>query len=190
MVDSPTLDEASIENALRGAALWLTPKVVWGFDAADFAFLSDLERTELSDSVASFLAVADQVPPNRPATSEQIESALPALLRIIQITRPDIYGDSDAFAAGKQIERQLTGKLPAWVRQLKFETGSDASGDAALWVWVIADDDAVRDGALRDNTRMVRQVIDDAVSRSGLNYWTYVRFRSMSEQAEQVAESR
>ena len=189
-VDSPTLDAGHIEKALRGAALWLTPKVVARFNPDDLDFLSKAEQAELQEAVSKFRSVADTAPFDRPPKGGQIDAALPALLKIIQIVRPDIYGDADAFAIGKRVERQLVGRLPKWVGQLKFETGPDANGEPALWVWVIADDKALRSEVLRENTRIVRQLINDAVLQLSLQYWPYIRFRSATEQAQQVAGSR
>ncbi|MGH3626416.1 MAG: hypothetical protein ACRDRL_03095, partial [Sciscionella sp.] len=67
--DSPTIDAAAIERTLARAAIWLTPKSVSGFNAADFPELGTTRQQELLSAVQSFLAVAREVPSEGPATA-------------------------------------------------------------------------------------------------------------------------
>jgi hypothetical protein len=102
--DSPRLDSAKIERILRGATIWLTPRSVHGFDASDFDFLTEAERNQLSKSVERFREIASQVPPDKPATPQQIQQALPEFLRILEVLRPDKYADPEALVVGKRVE--------------------------------------------------------------------------------------
>jgi hypothetical protein len=189
-VDSPELDAGEIERALRASNLWLTPRAVQGFNVRDFDFLPDDERNALERAVAEFEALAKTVPSNKPATVEQVEAALPHLEVVMQTIRPDLFGDADAFTAGKRIERHVSDQLPGWVKQLKFNSFVDVNGDPGLWIWVVADDDALSGEALGENTRHVRQILEQTSLDVAPKYWPYVRFRSLSEQAEQVMAGR
>src|SRR5262245_25446705 len=70
---------------LHSADLWLTPKSVEGFDPTDFTNWPDKERKELEAEVTAFLAVAKQVPANKPATKGQSKQARKHLERTIEI---------------------------------------------------------------------------------------------------------
>jgi len=181
--DSPKLDASRIEHTLRKSNHWLTPSAIEGFDPAEFSFLSEEERRALSDSVARFLQVAESVPANAPPTETQVAKALPHFARIVEILRPDKYSGLDAFVLGKQLERSLNGKLPAWVRELRFESGTDATGDRGLWIWVEVDDSAVTgDDAYTQNLRPVINLLETTVRRLSPDWWPYVHIRTVSEQ--------
>src|SRR6266849_2051767 len=97
VADSPKLDTGKIERILRGATFWLTPRAVDGFNPVDFNFLTLGERDALTESVNRFREIARQVPPDQQPTDEQIQQALPPFLRVLEILRPDKYGDPDAL---------------------------------------------------------------------------------------------
>jgi len=181
-VDSATLDANQMERILRGADLWLTPKAVEGFDEGDFGFLTPDERSRLAEHVTRFREIASTVPGNAPATNDQVRQALPELRAILEIIRPDKYGDPDAFVLGKRLEQQVQGDLPEWVRELRVETGHDASGDPALWVWVEVEDDAMTDEGFTRRIRQVKTLLENALRTISPDRWPYVRFRTVSEQ--------
>lgn len=87
IAEGPKLDSAAIQQKLRDAVLWLTPKSVEGFDPSDFEFLSPAERKALTEAVKRFRQIAERVPPDKPATDEQIQQALPQFQRIVEILR-------------------------------------------------------------------------------------------------------
>ncbi len=180
--DSPRINTGDIERILRGAVIWLTPKSVEGFNERDFDFLSDGERKELSDSVRQFVSVARQVDPRKPASDSQIQEALPHFRRIVEILGGNKYADPDGFVLGKMIERQIAGRMPESVLELRFETGEDSSGDEALWVWVVFKDEvAENEDVLLSNVNDVREILRDAVRQLGIKRWPYVRFRTNSD---------
>ena len=77
---------------------------------------------------------------------------------------------------------------PSFVKAHPHEVGSDATGDPAVWVWVVVDDATPEstwsDGSLAKLTDQIRQAL------AGLNVWPYVHFRSESEEAEVAAYAR
>jgi hypothetical protein len=181
-VDSPRLDASRIERLLRGTDGWLTPKAVEGFDEDDFSFLAHRERRELTESVRRFLRVAEHVPGDAPASEEQVRDALPNFKRIVEILRPDKYADIDALKIGKQVEQIVGERLPSWVKEMVFETGSDAVGDPALWIWVEVDDRAIDGSSLIEVFQPVRRELEHALEKIGTGRWPYIRLRSSSEQ--------
>lgn len=181
-VDSATLDANQMERILRGADLWLTPKAVEGFDEGDFGFLTADERSRLAEHVTRFRTVASTVPGDAPARNEQVREALPDLRGILDIIRPDKYGDPDALVLGKKLEQQVHASLPAWVRDLRVETGLDASGDPAAWVWVEMEDAATTDEGFSRRIRQVKSLLENALRTISPDRWPYVRFRTVSEQ--------
>jgi len=181
-VDSPKLDAGRIEAILRGADIWLTPKSVEGFDENDFTFLANDERVRLKQCVDEFLQVAQQVPPDQPATNMQVRAAMPPFQCVLEIMRPDKYGDVTALEIGKRLEQRLAGQLPEWVKEMRFETGKDANGDPAIWVWVEIADAASEKSVFSRNAKQVRELVESCHRKLSVPYWPYVRFRTTSEQ--------
>jgi hypothetical protein len=180
--DAPRLSSEQIEEILRSAPIWLTPRAVESFDERDFDFLSADERQQLSDAVRQFRNVAAQVDPKKPSTDLQIQEALPHFQRIVEILGGNKYADYKALVIGKRIERHIAGRIPDTVLELRFETGVDSSGGNGLWIWVIFKDDvAVDENVLFANVRAVEQLMRDAVRQLGIKRWPYVRLRTISE---------
>jgi hypothetical protein len=67
-------DAGAVTQLLARAAIWLTPKSVKGFNAADFAELEPDRQRELEDAFQAFMAVAKEVPSDEPATEEHAAS--------------------------------------------------------------------------------------------------------------------
>jgi hypothetical protein len=89
--------DAYISSQLDSADLWLTRKVVEGFDVADFADWPKDQREELGEEVAAFSDIVAKVPATNPATRAQSKEARKHLERIIQIVgRPLLHEWLDA----------------------------------------------------------------------------------------------
>lgn len=81
--------------------------------------------------------------------------------------------------SGHQVENDWPELVEAW----DVEVGYDATGDPAVWVWVVLRDDAMTK-ALPAQTRdalqeRVREVVHRAVASTDV--MVYVRFRSVTE---------
>ena len=70
---------------IEAANLWLTPKSVKGFDPADFADQPKTEKEKLQKEVKAFLAIAEKVSANKPASKIQSKAARKHIERAIQI---------------------------------------------------------------------------------------------------------
>lgn len=189
IADAPKFDDSDIEAGLRRTRDWLTPESVDGFGEHDFGFLPDDIRRRLAQCVNDFRAIAQQVASDEQASDEQLEAALPSLLGVLEVMRPDRYADLDALIIGKRVERELADRLPDWVREIRFETGNDSNGDPAVWIWVEIDDDAATANVLSRNTRQVRSLLGECVRHLEVPHWPYVRFRTSSERAEATLEA-
>src|SRR5439155_20423682 len=73
--DGRNLDPATVAKAITRAAIWLTPSAVKGFRAEDFPELGSARQQALADAVREFERVAAQVPPDAPATDQQVGDA-------------------------------------------------------------------------------------------------------------------
>jgi hypothetical protein len=176
--DSPTVDPEAVATMLARAAIWLTPKSVAGFNAADFPELSLARQAELLAAVQSFKAVADQVPSNKPATDEQVGNASVAFAKIREILDPYLPVPDEA----KQVEAALRNvEFPPWVVNWDYELASDSDGVAAVWVNVFADEQAVPKDRLgpaaSELTSRVRQAFDGKL----IHRWPYIRMRTAQE---------
>ncbi len=189
IADAPIFDGSDIEAGLRRTRDWLTPESVAGFDEQNFGFLADDTRRRMAQCVNDFRAIAQQVASDEQGSDEQLEAALPSLLGVLEVMRPDRYADLDALIIGKKVERELAGRLPGWVREIRFETDNDSNGDPAVWIWVEIDDDAATPNVLSRNTRRVRSLLGECVQQVDDPHWPYVRFRTSSERAEATLEA-
>jgi hypothetical protein len=184
--DSTSVSELATEPVLERATIWLTPKVVQGFDRRDFEspvrLLSEGELDRLEQYVRRFQEVAKQIPRNKPATPQQVEQALEPLKGIVKIMQLARFSDLEAFRIGKSIEQQLAGEFPTWVRNIRYETGRDANGELAVWIWVEIDDSVAERPDFDKQVSQVQEFIRDAMS-SEFEHWPYVRIRTTSEEA-------
>jgi hypothetical protein len=170
------LDPDYIERVLRRATIWLTPRAVEGFSVQDFPELTSDERTRLRESVESFLSVARSVPPNKPATDDQISKSAHAFATILDIMRPYLEG----FKVYHALKQQ---KFPPYVRDFAVRVGEDWSGDPAAHIWVVVSDDVGGHG-FRSKFPEVRRDVEEALERSGIDLLPYVMIRTETEQEE------
>jgi hypothetical protein len=175
--DSPTLDTGSITDALIRSALWLTPRAVEGFNAADFPELKADRQAELLNAVQTFKAVASQVPADKLPTKEQYGDAATAFIAILNLLSPYLPTSEES----KKVERALRNvPFPSWVVNWDYELGSSEEGDAAVWVNVFAEGNVARS----DYGRFVPQIIPmirQALEAEGVRRWPYVRLRTAAE---------
>ncbi|HUN43508.1 MAG TPA: hypothetical protein VMU81_24700 [Acetobacteraceae bacterium] len=93
----------------------------------------------------------------------------------------EIINASTAEQADK-ISRVIRSRaLPESVRNFKIEFGPDSTGDPAVTIWPIVDDDPNPPKRVLDETsRFVRETETDLVNL-GLRHWPYVRFMLASQ---------
>ena len=181
VAESPLWDADEFERRLRDAVIWLTPQTVDGFNPADFEFLTPTERQDLAEAVQRFRDIARQKPSDEQAKDEQIERALPYFRRILEIVRPDKYGDAEALELGKKVELQLADQLPSTVRELRFETGVDWVGKPALFICIVFNDEPKSDEEFLANAEEVRPLVQETVHRMDIPHWPFVSFRIPSD---------
>jgi hypothetical protein len=174
------LDADHLTGVLRRATIWLTPSSVDGFDPHDlheeFPELSEQDREQLIRDVAEFRLVAGRVPGDQPASQEQVEAALAPFLRILSLMQPYM----EQFQVNNALRR---GRFPSTVRDFAVKVGDDSTGEKAVWVWVIVSDE-VDDEDFKKGIGEIKQGVEDALRRAGIDLYPYVRFRTMAEQKE------
>jgi hypothetical protein len=180
-VDSRTTDAETIARRLASSALWLTPFVVEDFDPAEFPEIPEADRERLSDAVDRFAGIARSVPPNQPATDNQILEATVAFQAILDLLQNYIQQDREADEV-RRILMSLT--FPREVLTWDIEFGTDSTGDPALWLWIILEDGAANDVEFAALTAGIRDQIRRALRDAHIESWPYVRFRTASEEQE------
>jgi len=175
--NSTTIDTASISEALTRGAIWLTPKSVEGFNAADFPELKADRQAELLNAVQTFKAVASQVPADKPPTKEQYGNAAIAFIAILNILSPYLPTPEES----KKVEKALRNvPFPPWVVNWDYELGSSEGGDAAVWVNVFAEGNVARSDYGRFGSQII-PMIRQALEAEGVRRWPYVRLRTATE---------
>ncbi len=175
--DSPTIDTASISDTLTRGALWLTPKSVEAFNAADFPELEPDRQAELLNAVQSFKAIASEVPANKPPTREQYRSAAIAFVAILKVLSPYLPTPDES----KKVETALRHvTFPRWVVNWDYELGSSEEGEPAVWVNVFAEGNVARSDFGRFGSQII-PVIRQSLAAEGVRRWPYVRLRTATE---------
>lgn len=94
---SPTAETDSAQSSatgftamMRGAELWLSPRYVEQFHAADFPELTTDDLQKLTSAVSAFRAVSATVPAKGPASPEQSEAGRKHLLTIYEVLKPTL----------------------------------------------------------------------------------------------------
>jgi hypothetical protein len=170
--DKTSVAATANQGALSRADIWLTPKSVAGFNAADFPELGLDRQQELQAAVQSFLAVATQVPADRPATAEQFGNASVAFAKIRQILGPYLSLPDEA----RNIEKALRAvDFPAWVVNWDYEIGSDSDGTAVVWVIVFVDEQTVPGMRLGREAAELTTKVRQAFANFKIDRWPHIR---------------
>ena len=123
--------------------------------------------------------MAETVPDGRPGDhGARSSEALPRLRCILEILRPDLNPDVEAFRASKVLENL---RFPEVVK-LIWEFDTDATGDPAIRVWVILKDEVAERPTFFEEAVSIRDQIDLALRRRGIRRWPYIHVRTISEQ--------
>ncbi len=175
--DGPTMDPASISDALTRGALWLTPKLLEGFNAADFPELEGDTHALLLDAIQAFTIVAREVPADKPPTNEQYGKAAVAFIAILKILGPYLSTPEEC----KKVEKALRNvTFPPWVVNWDYELGSSHEGDAAVRVIVFAEENVARSDYGRFTSQII-PMIRQALAAEGVSRWPYIRLRTAME---------
>ena len=162
--DSSSVDPQVTAQRLARAAIWLTPKSVAAFNAADFQELGLDRQRDLQEAVREFLTVAGQVPADQPVTVEQYGNAATAFTKILQILEPYLTTPEE----GTRVARALQSvQFPPWVVNWDYELGSDDEGKPAVWINLFADQSSA---SAKDYGRLASQIMQPirrALSASG-----------------------
>ena len=78
------------------------------------------------------------------------------------------------------------GRFPAKpkIRRFEVEADYDHTGDPALFIWVLLEDDTPEEEQRWADVKPIEETIREAVFASGDPRWPYVRFRTEAEHLE------
>ena len=176
--DRSIVNITAFADTFARAAIWLTPKSVAGFNAADFPDLGPVRQAELQTAVQNFLAVATQVPADKPATKEQYGNASLSFARILEILAPYLPVPDEA----EQVEAALRSvDFPPWVVNWDYELASDSDGTSAVWVNVFADEQALPKTQLGRAASELTSKARQALDRHQIRRWPYIRLTTALE---------
>jgi hypothetical protein len=80
-------------------------------------------------------------------------------------------------------------RLPAYVRGFRYRLDTDSSGEPGVWIWLILSDNVAKGPDFARKSAELQRRITDVMSKSGVDRWPYVRFRSQSEESELAKDS-
>jgi hypothetical protein len=184
--DVPAVGTDQREHALATATAWRTPQSVAGFDAREFDFLESDRKAALQARVDRFRAAVSQAP----SSPDQKREAAEAFSELVRLLRPLEFPNAESFRIGTLLMREVGGVLPEWVESVSCETGDDASGDPAVWVWINVTEDAVEKKLIAKGWQPIYETVDAAARAIAASRWPYVRFQSLAELAEIATDRR
>ena len=82
-----------------------------------------------------------------------------------------------------QLQEALAKSRPAGISRVLTRTGIDSTGDRAIWIWIILEDDSAAAGLDQLKFDEMREWAEQAASGVS-DLWAYVSFRLESEQRE------
>lgn len=167
--------------------LWLIPQTVEGFDPDDFWMRSKTDREALSHAVEQFRDVARRANDEaRPVTPEEHEEARAAFQTIADLVELDRYVEAKDYRTAKILDmcREKLRRNQYPVSEIVHRIEDDSTGEKALWVWVILEDEATTGDRFFEITRQVRSDLTRMLRAYGVELWPFIHFRSRSEQDE------
>ncbi|MCB2261744.1 MAG: hypothetical protein LGR52_02205 [Candidatus Thiosymbion ectosymbiont of Robbea hypermnestra] len=81
----------------------------------------------------------------------------------------------------KRLEFQLRKDQPEFVKNFYCEFDEDLDGDPAVWVWIVVGDNEVESDDFPEHLKATRSWISTALSKTDVERWPYMWFRSESE---------
>lgn len=187
VADRPEMTDGLIDRLLVGNHTWLTAKVAdttefFSENETSFQFLPKAEFDSLANAVKALWSVAVELRPHGLASEDQRKRALPHFKAIIKLLGFDRYEDPDAFVIGKGIENAVGSLGLSQLSQLRFMTGLDNTGTAALWIWAYLTAEASNtDDQVKRSAGLLRPILREVARDVAPERYPYVSFRSVSD---------
>jgi hypothetical protein len=170
----------------RTAALWLSPRVVAGFDPGDFGFLPADQQDELVAAVSGFREVAEGVAGREP-THDEMKTGIGHLATIILLLDAAAL-DSEGKALMAAVHAAKT-PFPDFVLGIDYTIDTDATGDPGIWIWVIVPDDVDPDSnEFRQFATWFPKAVRSALGQAKSDRLPYIHYRPLSEAVELMSE--
>ncbi len=168
-------------TASRGD-IWLTPRSVRAFDVGDFPELGPDRQRALQTAVRDFLDVATQVPPNEPATPEQIRQARLLFTKILEILAAYFATPQEMDRVEAVLKRlDFPHGYPPWVASWTAELGFDHDDLPEVAFDVYVDERTFPREELGRFSSRLRQQILHALMADGSERHPYVRLHTVVE---------
>lgn len=183
-IHTPPTDVSRWWDVVRDTAdIWLTPKIVEDYDDTEFQFLPPEQQAKLGRLVDAFrqlTATAKEAP-----TEAQLKEGFNLLTEINHVIAPSAGEDPDLR---RIIDVIRSVPWPDYVFGADFRLGNDSTGDPAVWIWLLLNDDVeIESRAVQDELGRVRRAYLDEIQKAGINRWPYVSVRTRSETKNLIA---
>ena len=87
----------------------------------------------------------------------------------------------------EKVEQVLAGiQRPNFVAEIRHTLDLDSEGEPAVRVWVVVQDDTIRQAEFDEPLDRLRAAIVDALRKAGIQSWPFVHLREQAEQEELV----
>lgn len=163
---------------------WLIPETVRGLTDVDFVTLPLQQRDKLFRCAKQFCTIA-QAAPN--VDDAQTASARAALTTIWEILRPYRTPESRKILntlwecwQDKSVEY-----VRKWIPTFDYQLGEDSTGDPAIWIWLILNDDVDIEAPItRVELNLLRIGFDVRLREAGIDRTPYVSVWTQSDARE------
>ena len=75
---------------------------------------------------------------------------------------------------------------PAEVLKLRVAAGQDATGEEALWVWLVVPPGAAADPTVLDHLLQLKSSVREQVAKLAPGVWPYIRIENPGDTVEQA----
>ena len=169
-----------ISNVEHGAKQpgWLTPATVADLSDGDFVTLSPGQRKELRRAVERFQAIAGSGSRPTPAEEAGARAALDTILDLLQpYLTPESRTVREAIWRAWRDEHARD-----WMPTFDYELGEDWTGDPAIRIWLILNDDVdVEADDTREKLSRLRTLIRKELRATGVGRWPYTSVWTLSD---------
>ncbi|MFN0051099.1 MAG: hypothetical protein ACKV0T_02850 [Planctomycetales bacterium] len=173
-------NSARQKDSRSGIRTWLNPLSVYGFDERDFAFMDAEDRNQISKNVTEFRRIAEAVAKQPSVAADQVAQARSCLQDVI-----DALSTDDGLSTSPElfVIQSLLNRLRGEDGIVEFDASLylDSTGDEAVEIWVIVDDEVPRSPDYYTNTARIREKIRQAFRRLKIRHWPYIHFQTATE---------
>ncbi len=140
--------------------------------------ISPERQKEFQSAVRDFLEVANQVPPNKAATTEQYAKAAAPFAKCLEILDPYLAKPREEKVIANALQST---ELPPWVVNWDYELGRDADEEPIVWVTIFVEDGVASPTEYARMASRLEWPLLQELSAADMKIWPFVQVWTAAE---------